>query len=69
MLDAHQAADVADINHDCDVGSLDVSLAVSNWGPTNTACPVCLNADINLDGTVGQPDLDIVIDHWGRTCD
>lgn len=68
MLHALQMADVADINGDCYIGTGDISVIVSNWGPTEVAVPAVRRADINLDGAIGQGDVDIVIARWGPVC-
>lgn len=49
-----------DINNDNQVGILDLSILLSNWGLTTAI------ADINHDGTVGITDLSILLSNWGK---
>lgn len=48
-----------DLNCDNQVGILDLSILLSNWGTTSNT------ADINKDGTVTILDLSILLSNWG----
>ena len=54
------ASTPGDINGDGMVGTDDLLLAISMWGPCDAACP----ADINGDGEVGTDDLLVILANW-----
>ena len=51
-----------DLNADGSVGSADLSIVLSAWGP----CPGnSCGADTNGDGAVNSVDVETILDHWG----
>lgn len=68
LLEKGRSAHLADINHDCTVGSGDLNGLLNCWGSAPIAGP-CAGADLNLDGRVETADATIMSVHWGRTCD
>lgn len=54
------ATKIGDINGDNNVGPVDLSMLLSNWGTNN------VTADVNKDGIVGPIDLSLLLSNWGR---
>ncbi len=52
---------LGDLSGDGVVGTTDLLLLLSNWGP----CDGCCLGDLNLDGAVGTIDLLTLLGHWG----
>jgi hypothetical protein len=53
------ASATADLNHDCNVGPLDLMLLLEEWGEGDSS------ADFNGDGNVGPADLALLLSLWG----
>lgn len=55
---------VGDLNSDCSVNVLDLSILLSHWQQTGQG----VVGDINGDGVVNILDLSTQLSHWGETC-
>ncbi len=61
VIDSCESTVVGDLNGDGTVGSEDLLILLSQWGPCGRSCP----ADLNGDGFVDGRDLGLLLANWG----